>query len=505
MPVGHECRVLAVGESPDRIAVAGVQRPRSARPDLDAPQPAHAAPPARGEVDEAGEHRGSSGDRGRRTEPPARGACSGVERDEVPVPGPDEDGLPPDSRSRVDVRPHLPRPQEVTAARTERVHRPIRVPDVDAPVGDRRRRVEVLPPAEARERGRVPALLSGLGVDAVDAPAARCDNDQATRPRRRRHDLVVRGERPLQERPALAADPVRVQVPVPGAEIEHLPDEQRRRLDRAGAHAPVLLAVARVPGDHEPGGARLVLPAGQVVHVALVDDALRDRRRRRGAVREMLRPDDLPGPSVERVKAALLLRDVHLPVRDRRRELDIGARLQLPEPVVRRPEAEPGRREVRPLRVVAVRRPLLARARPVAALRRLPRLVGPQRARELGRRAEDRARTLLVPRPGRQGGAGAEGEYAEPEQAPAQETDAVPQQDVEDREHDRCPQEELRGVRNRAFERGGERQDPEQVSDDGRPPRRLPVPSARSPRRRARSGPWRRAPRPSGPAACRSR
>ena len=346
-------------ETPDRIAVPRVQRKGCARADLHAAEPTGSTPPAGREVDEAGEHRRGARDPRRGAEAPARLPGARVERDERPVPGADEHGPPPDRGCRVDVRPDLVRPEQVAGRGAVGVDGPVRVPDEDAPVGNRRRGVEVLAPPEARERGRVPALPPGLGVDAVDAAVARRDVQRAARVGRRRHDLVVRRERPAKQRPALAPKPVRVEMPVPGAEVEILADDNRRRLDRTCPHAPVLLSVARVPGDDEPVRSARVLLAGQLVHVRLVDDAVSDGRRRCGATREVPRPDDFPGSRVDREEAALLLRDVDLAVGDRGRELDVGAHLQLPEAVVRRPQPAPAGGEVRALHVVAVRRPLL--------------------------------------------------------------------------------------------------------------------------------------------------
>ena len=346
-------------EAPDQVAVARVQPEGSPRADLHSSQSPGAAPPARREVDEPGEDGRRAGDPRRSAEPPARLSGAGVERDEGPVPGPDEDRPPPDRGRRVDVRPDLSRPEKVAGRRAEGVHRPVRVPDEDPPVGDGRRRVEVLAPSEPRERRRVPALPSGLGVDAVHAAVARRDVERAARIGGRSDDLVVGRERPAQERLALAAQPVRVEAPVPGAEVEVLAGDHRRRLHRAGLDAPVLLAVAGVPGHDEPLRAGRVLLTRQPVHVRLVDDAVLDRRRRRRAVREVPRPDDLPRARVQREEPPLLLRDVHLAVGDRGRELDVGSSLQLPEPDERRPQTAPARCEMRPLRVVAVRRPLL--------------------------------------------------------------------------------------------------------------------------------------------------
>ncbi len=98
------------------------------------------------------------------------------------------------------------------AVRAEGVDGAVRVPDEDSAVCDRGRGVEVLAAAEARERRRVPALTAGLPVDAVDAPVRGGDDHEVPRARRSGDDLVVGGERPLEKRSPLAADPVRVEV-----------------------------------------------------------------------------------------------------------------------------------------------------------------------------------------------------------------------------------------------------------------------------------------------------
>lgn len=319
----------------------------------------------------------------------------------------------------------------------------------------------------------MPHLAPRLGIDAVDAPIARRDVQGPAGVGRRSDDLVVGRERPAQQRALLAAKPVRVEMVVPRPEVEVLADDDGRRLDRACPHPPVLLTVARIPGDDEALRAALVLPAGKLVHVRLVDDPVVDRRRRGGAVGEVPRPDDLPRARVDREEAALLLRDVDLAVRDRGRELDVGASLELPEAVVRRPQSFPARGEVRALHVVAVRRPLLleqpARAGALLAFLRLRlRLggVGAESLRELlGRGAANVARAFLVPGPGPERGAEAEREQAHRQERPAQDADPAPQEGVGECEHDPGGEENLRSVCDRAFERCCERQDAGQVSD----------------------------------------
>ncbi len=324
-------------EAPDLVAVPRVERPGSPRADLHAPEPPDPAASAGREIHEPGQHRRGARDRGRRAETPPHVARAGIQRDEVAVPGADEDRLPPDRSRRIDVRPDLPRPQQVPAPGSEGVDGPVRVPDEDPPVGDRRRRVEVLAPPEARERRRVPLHPPGARVDGVDASAARRHKDAVVRMGGGSHDLVVGRERPAQGRLALTLNRVRVQAVVPRSEVEGVADEERGRLDGSRLDPPQLAAVPRVPGDDEPARIARVLRAGKRVHEGLVDDPVVNRRRRGRTAREVPRPHDLPGPRVDRVEAPLLLGDVDLSVRDRRRELDVGPRLQLPQPVVRRP------------------------------------------------------------------------------------------------------------------------------------------------------------------------
>jgi len=278
----------------------------------------------------------------------------------------------------------------------------------------------------------MPALAAGLSVHAVDAPIRGRDDHEVPRARRSGDDLVVGGERPLEERSPLSADAVRVEVPVPGTEIEHLADEERRRLHGARPHPPELTPVPRVPGDYETLGARRVLAARELVHVRLVDDSVGNRGRGGRAVREMLRPDDLPGARVDGVEPPLLLGDVDLAVGNRRRELDVGAGLQLPEPVVRRPQVAPVGRQVCPLSVVAVGRPLHLReleARLLGRLRLLRLLA--QRVRKLfRRRADDRLRLLLVPGPAAEARPYAEREHRGSEQGPLKHPDPSPRKTV---------------------------------------------------------------------------
>jgi hypothetical protein len=326
----------------------------------------------------------------------------------------------------------------------------------------------------------MPAHRAPAGIDSVHASAARRDVHGSARVGRGRDDLVVSQERPLEEGAPSPTQRVRIEMVIPGAEEEPIPDQQGRRLDRSGVHAPELVTRPRVPRDHETSRATRALLAWKPIHERLVDDAVADRGRRSGAVREVPRPHHLPRASVEREEAALLLRDVDLAVRDRGRKLDVGARLQLPEAVVRRAKPLPPRGEVRALHVVAVRRPLLleepARLCLLLALFRLrPRRVGAERLRELlGRGAANVTRALLVPGPGPERGPEAESEQAHRQERPAQDPDPAAQERVGDDEHDPGREKDFRCVGDRAFERCGERQDAGQVSEGCCRPRRLP-------------------------------
>lgn len=265
-------------EPPDRVAVPRVEGPRAAGADFHAPEPANAAAAARREVDEPGEHRRGARDRGRRAEAPPNLARASVECDEVAVPGTHEDGVSPDRRGGVDVRPHLPRPQEVSAPGAEGVDRPVGVSDEDPPVRDRGRGVEVLAPAEVGERPCAPAHPPGERVNRVNASAARRDKHDVLRVCGRGHDLVVGSERPAQAGLALAPQGIGVEAVVPRPEVEPLADDDRGRLDRPRLDSPELAAVPRVPGDHEPARAACVLPARERVHEGLVDDPVANRR-----------------------------------------------------------------------------------------------------------------------------------------------------------------------------------------------------------------------------------
>ena len=313
--------------------------------------------------------------------PPARVPGRRVERDEIAVPRTDVHRSLPDRGGRVDIRARALRPEQPAGGGAVRVDVAVRVPDVDAAVRDRRRRVEVLPVAEALERRRPPAQLARAGVQRVEMAAVRGHVDRSACIGGSGDDAVVRAVAP----PHLPRPRVeRVHVPVPRAEVEDPVDLERRGLDRPRPEAPQLASRARVHRDQEAACAGLVLRARQRVHQRLVDDALPDGRRRRGAAAEVLGPAVLAGLRVDGEEAALLLRDEDGAVRDRGRELEVVARAQRPQAPERRPVRERGG-DVRALEVEPVRRPRLgqvARGR----LRLRLALVGLRR----GRRRRDR-------------------------------------------------------------------------------------------------------------------
>jgi len=453
-------------EPPDGLAVPRVQGPRASGAGLYPAQAARSAAAAGREVDEAGEHRRRTRDRGRSAEAPAHVTRARVECDEVAVPRADEDRLAPDRRRRVDVRAHSLRPEQVPASGAERVDGAVGVPDEDAVVGNCGRRIEVLAAPETGERRGTPPHPAGATVHAVDAPVARGDEDDALRVCGRGDDLVVGPEGPAYPRALLASQLVGVEVVVPGAEIEPATDKERRRLDRAHVHAPVLVPRPCVPRDHEAPRAGLVLAARQRVHVRLVHDPLVDRRRGCGTPPKALRPDDLARSRFDREEPALLLRDVDLPVGDRGRKLDIAVRLQPPEPVVGRAQRAPPGSEMRALGVVAVGRPLhpVPQFSLVLLLDPGPER-GPQGVRELDcRRAAHGPRPFLVPGPRAEDGPDSERDERESEDQQAQHADPVQERRGE-REHGTRSEQELRGFGDRAFERCGERDDPAQVND----------------------------------------
>src|SRR5919202_1955602 len=98
------------------------------------------------------------------------------------------------------------------------------------------------------------------------------------------------------------ADVECVDMVIPRAEVEGAVDEQRRRLDRARVVAPedppahrAAALVADAHRDDEAAlGARVAM-TGPRLHVRLVDDAVRDRRRGGGAMPEVLPPATVSG------------------------------------------------------------------------------------------------------------------------------------------------------------------------------------------------------------------
>ena len=185
----------------------------------------------------------------------------------------------------------------------------------------------------------------------------------------------------------------RVHLLVPGAEVDEVPDHERRGLDHARLEAPELAAGVGVERDDVARCVLLVLPAGERVHERLIDDAFAHGRRRGDAAVEVLLPDDTPGLGVEGEEAAIVRPDVDPAVRDDRRELKQAACPPRPFRREGRPQVEAGR-VARSLLVVAVRWPgdlahdLLGPRRRAGLLSRL----------ELdGARAADRAGVALLP------------------------------------------------------------------------------------------------------------
>src|SRR5207244_13500566 len=101
-----------------------------------------------GEVDEAVENGRCTVDRSRRLVPPELVTRRRVVCDQMTVVRADDHLAPPDGGGGVDVRPGVPRPQEVSGPRAERVQGAVCVPDVDAAIRECRRRVEVLASVE---------------------------------------------------------------------------------------------------------------------------------------------------------------------------------------------------------------------------------------------------------------------------------------------------------------------------------------------------------------------
>ena len=243
---------------------------------------------------------------------------------------------------------------------------------------------------------------------------------------------------------------------VPGAEIERVADEQRRRLDHSGVESPEQVAAIRIPREDETSSACLVRPARLAVHERLVDDAVLNRRRGGDAVIEAPHPDALAAARLDDVEGSLLLRDVEISVRDRGRKLDVALRLQLPEPVVRRADPPGKRCQVRALRVVPVRRPW-HRIEP-AWFR--PLRVRTELLDELLRgRAAHGARAVLVPCPGAQRRARSERADRDRDHRPAEQPEPAVEQAPDQSEHRPDAEQEHRAVVDRAFDRCREQQD----------------------------------------------
>ena len=292
-------------------------------------------------------------DRRRRLEAPDPVAGSRVERHEHAVIGADVDAAPPDRGRRVDVVAGALGPQQPSARGAEGVERAVRVPDEHTAVRNRGRGVEELAAPEAGERLRAPAQASSPCVHRVHAAAVGTEVDLPVGERRRAVDLGVGGERP----PGLAGvDVDRVELVVPRPDVERLADDERGRLEHAGPVPPDDLPRAGRHGDDHPGLAPREAVARQRLHPRVVDDAVRDSRRGRGAVVEPPLPDDLPRPVVEGVETPALLRDVEAAVGDRGRELEHVAGPERPAKPEGRPETEI-LRGMRPLDAETVRGP----------------------------------------------------------------------------------------------------------------------------------------------------
>jgi len=104
-------------------------------------------------------------------------------------------------------------------------------------------------------------------------------------------DLLARVVRPLHPARAQAE---RIDLVVPGADVDEVPDDERRGLGDAHVGPPELLAGARVERDHEAAlGLAVVARARQLVHHRLDDDVALDRRARGDAALEVRRVRDL--------------------------------------------------------------------------------------------------------------------------------------------------------------------------------------------------------------------
>jgi hypothetical protein len=351
--VGDDRAEDAVGPAPDELAGPGVQPVGAAIALLG--EPGRDAPAARagGEVDDPVHDARGPVDRRRGGEAPDPVAGRGVERHEVAVVSADIDVAAPDGGGGVDVGARPLRPEHPPARRAECIQRPVRVPDEDAAVGDRGRRVEELAPSETGLRARPPDEPPGARVDRVETAAVGPEVHLSVRVGRRAVDLVVGGERPAR---LAGIDVDRVELVIPRAGVERLADDERRGLESAGAERPDQLPrPRRHRRDHSPLAARVAV-AGERLHPGVVDDPVRNGRRRRRAVVEAALPDLLPGPVVDGEEPSALLGEIEAAVRDRRRELEHVARLERPAEPERRAEPEVGR-GVRSLHLQAVRRP----------------------------------------------------------------------------------------------------------------------------------------------------
>lgn len=360
----------AVRPAPDQLSGPRVQRVRPSVATPGRPGGVAAAARAGGEVNEAVDHARRAVDGGGGLEAPESVPRPRVEGHELSVVRTDVHPLPPDGGGGVDVAARALRPQKSSARGAEGVERPVGVPDEDPAVGDRRRGIEVLPAAEAGQGPGPPAQPAGPCVERVDAAAVRSEIDHAVREGRGAVDLVVGRERP----PRLAGvDVDGVELVVPRARVERLTDDEWRRLEDAGSVPPDDLSRPRRHCDDHSGLVARKAVAGQRLHPRVVDDPVRDGRRRRRAVVEPALPDDLPRAVVERVEPASLLRDVQPAVRNGGRKLEDVARLECPAKAERRAQLEVGR-GVRPLDAEPIRRPREAKD-DTARARRLRRLL----------------------------------------------------------------------------------------------------------------------------------
>jgi hypothetical protein len=351
--VGDDGAEDAVGPAPHELAGPRVQPIGAAGALLGEPGRDAPAARARGEVDDPVHDARRPVDRRGNSEPPDPVAGGCVERHEVAVVGADIDAAAPHGGGGVDVGACTLGPEHPPAGGTEGVERPVGVPDEDAAVRDRRGGVEELAPTEPRLRAGPPDEPPGARVDRIDAAAVGPEVHLPVRVGRRAVDLVVGGERPAR---LAGVDVDRVELVIPGPGVEGLADDERRGLEGAGAERPDQLPrPRRHRRDYSPLAAGIAI-ARQRLHPGVVDDPIRDRRRRRGAVVEAALPDLLAGAVVDGEEAPALLGEVEAPVRDRRRELEHVSRLERPAVPERRPEPEVGR-GVRPLHLQAVRRP----------------------------------------------------------------------------------------------------------------------------------------------------